>query len=74
MEYTPYTTTQPKFCHGQTVEFTHHNGNSMVGKITALETHYNYQTGVGYHIYEILREGNVRSWWIGERKIITVLN
>jgi len=65
-----YKIKQPKYCRDQIVEFKHHNGNTMIGKIVYLETHYSHRERESYHIYCIHKEGNKISWWIGEQNIL----
>lgn len=62
----------PKYSIGDNVNFTHHNGNVHNGEIVYCETHYNADRYS--HIYCINKEGNKRSLWISEKKIIGSLN
>ena len=68
-----YLLTEPMYFVGQDVLFIHHNGSKLDGKIMAVETHYNIGC-VGYHIYGIHRGNNKCAFWIGEKKIISIIN
>jgi hypothetical protein len=67
-----YKVVAPKYCIGDTVNYTHHNGSVHTGKIAYCETHYNNDNY--YHIYCVYKSGAKRASWVGEAKILEVVS
>jgi hypothetical protein len=87
MKLRKYIIKAPKYYCGQKVQYIGHKGNTSIGIINFIETHYSKEAlengkelHTAYHQYSIRlleptgRRQQYHCWWIGEDNIIRVLS